>query len=90
MLLACDVIKELTGVAPIGRFPLGGSLLLQFHNVDFQAAFVVFPLQTGIFEVGKQPGGPKFSGKKWIINNVVCLGQTRLHLFMMECFSGKT
>ena len=63
MLLACDVIKEMTGVAPIVRFPLGGSLLLQFHNVDFQAAFVVFPLQTGIFEVGKQQGGPKFSGK---------------------------
>ena len=35
--LTCDVTVVVRGVGQLGELPLEGCIILQFHNVDFQA-----------------------------------------------------
>ena len=45
-LRACDVINVDEGVGQLGEFTLGRSFRLQFHLVDFQAAYwSIFQIQ---------------------------------------------
>ena len=57
---AYDVTKFVRGVGQLRDCPLGGLSILQFHTVDFQAAFLIFLPHQCIDETKKPaPSGPR-------------------------------